>query len=74
MVVGKWRQLHSKINKKYISKIKKETKHTLMKQQNNLQESNSRVDKAENLINDLNIRKHKTTNQNKKKRESKKQG
>ena len=49
-----------------------ETKDTLIELKNNLQGNNSRVDKAENQINDLE-HKQKTTNQNnKKKKESKK--
>ena len=39
---------------------------------NNLQGTNSRLDEAENQINDLNIKKQKTTNHNKKKKKEKK--
>ena len=46
---------------------------TLIEIKNNLQGNSSRVDEAENQINDLEHRKQKTTNQkNKKKKESKK--
>ena len=48
-------------------------KDSLTEIKNNLQGNNSTVDEAENQINDLEIRKQKTTNQNnKKKNESKK--
>ena len=55
-----------------IKKIQSETKDTLIEIKNNLQGNNSRVDEAEiSMI--WNIRKQKTSNQNKKKkRESKK--
>ena len=50
-------------------------KDSLIEIKNNLQGSNSRVDKAENQINDLEHKEAKTTNQNnKKKKESKKVG
>ena len=56
-----------------IKKTQSETKGTLIEIKKNLQGNNSRMDKAENQINDLEHRKQKTTNQNnKKKRESKK--
>ena len=40
----------------------------LIEIKNNLQGKNSRVDKAENKINDLEYKKQKTTNQNNKKK------
>ena len=52
-----------------IKRIQSKTKDTLIEIRNNLQGNNSRVDEAENQINDL---KHKT-NKSKKKKESKKQ-
>ena len=55
-----------------IKKTQSEMKGTLIKITNNLQGNNSRVDEAENQVNDLE-QKQKTTNQNKKKKkESKK--
>ena len=59
---------------KSIEKIQSEMKNTLIEMKNNLQGNNSRVDEAENQINDLGHRKQKPTNQsNRKKKESKKQ-
>ena len=57
---------------KSIKKIQSEMKHSLIEIKNNLQGNNSRVDKAENEINDLehlgikttNKQTNKTTNQN----------
>ena len=43
-------------------------KDTLIEIKNNLQGNNSRVDEAENQINDLEHKEEKTTNQNKKKK------
>ena len=56
-----------------IKKIQSETKDWI-DIKNNLQGNNSRVDEAENQINDLEHKEAKTTNQNEKKRESKKRG
>ena len=56
-----------------IKKTRSEAKDTLTEIKNNLQGDNSRVDEAQNQINDLDIRKQKATNQNnKKKKESRK--
>ena len=49
-------------------------KDTLIEIKNNLQGNNSRAGEAKNLINDLERKEAKTTNQNEKKRESKKRG
>ena len=54
-----------------IKKIQSETKDTLIEIKNNIQ-GNSRADEAKNQINDLEHKDTKTTNQNKKKKESKK--
>ena len=43
-------------------------KDSLIEIKNNLQRNNSRVDEAENQINDLEYKDEKTTNQNKKKK------
>ena len=51
-----------------IKKIQSETNDTLIEIKNNLQGNNSRVDKAENQLNDLEHNEQKTTNQNKKKK------
>ena len=51
-----------------IKKIQSEMKDTLIKIKNSLQGNNGGVDEAKNQINDLEIRKQKTTNQNKKKK------
>ena len=45
-------------------------KEILIKIKNNLQGNNSRVDEAENQINDWNIRKQKTSHQNHKKKKN----
>ena len=56
-----------------IKKIESEMKDTLIEIKNNLQGNNSRVDEAEDQINDLEYKEEKTMNQNnKKKKESKK--
>ena len=56
-----------------IKKIQTEIKDPLIEIKNNLQGNNSRVDEAENQINDMEHKAAKTTNQNnKKKKESKK--
>ena len=44
-------------------------KDTLIEIENHLQGNNSRVDEAENQINDLEYKEAKTTNQNKKEKE-----
>ena len=49
-----------------------ESKDTVIEIKNNLQGNNSRVDEAENQINDLEHKEAKTSNRNKKKKESKK--
>ena len=51
-----------------IKTIQSETKYSLIEIKNNLQGNNSRVDKAENQLNDLKHNEQKTTNQNKKKK------
>ena len=51
-----------------IKKIQSEIKDTLIKIKNNVQGNNSRVDEAENQINDMEHRKQNTTNQKKKKK------
>ena len=56
-----------------LNNIKKDPiimKDTLIKIKNNLQGNNSRVDEAENQINDWNIRKQKTSHQNHKKKKN----
>ena len=55
-----------------IKNIQSETKDTLIEIKSNLQGNNSRVDEAENQINDLEHKEAKNGNQNKKKKESKK--
>ena len=47
-------------------------KDTLVERKNNLQGNNSRVDEAKNQMNDLEHKEARTTNQNKKEKESKK--
>ena len=51
-----------------IKKIQSKTKDTLIEIKNNLQGNKSRVDEAENQINDLEHKEAKTTSQNKKKK------
>ena len=69
LVIRMLKELSEDINS--IKKTQSEMKGTLIKITNNLQGNNSRVDEAENQVNDLE-QKQKTTNQNnKKKRESK---
>ena len=53
---------------KSIKKTQSEMRDTLIEIKNNLQGNSSRVDEAENQINDLEHRKQKTTNQNNKKK------
>ena len=55
-----------------IKKIQSETKDTLIGIKNNLQGNKSRVDEAENQINDLEPKEEKTTSQNKKKKKESK--
>ena len=55
-----------------IKKIQSEMKDTLIEIKNNLQGNNSTADEDENQINDLEQKKQKTTNQNKKKKNTKK--
>ena len=56
-----------------IKKTQSEMKDSLLEIKNNLPGNNSRVEEAENQINDLKHKEEKTTNQNnKKKKESKK--
>ena len=55
-----------------IKKIQSETKDSLSEIKNNLQGKNSTADEDENQINDLEQKKQKTTNQNKKKKNTKK--
>ena len=55
-----------------IKKIQSEMKDTLIEMKNNLQGNNSRVDEAENQINDLEHKEEKTTNHNKKKKKDSK--
>ena len=56
-------------NLKSIKKIHSETKYTLIEIKNNLQGNNSRVDKAENQINDL---QHKESKNNQPEQQEKK--
>ena len=65
------RELSEDLNS--IKKIQSETKDILIEIKNNLQGNNSRVDEAENQINDLEHKEAKTARQNKKKKESKKE-
>ena len=53
-----------------IKKIQSEMKDTLIEIKNHLQGNNSRMDEAENQINDMEHKEAKTTNQNKKKESS----
>ena len=70
LVIRMLKELSENLNS--IKKIQSETKDTLIEIKNNLQGNNSRVDKAENEINDLehlgikttNKQTNKTTNQN----------
>ena len=55
-----------------IKKTQSETKGTLIEIKKNLQGNNSRMDKAENQINDLEHKEPKTTNQNSKKKKASK--
>ena len=53
-----------------IKKVQSETKNTPIKMQNNLRGNNSRLDEAENQINDLEYKESKHNQNNKKKKES----
>ena len=55
-----------------MKKIQSEMKDTLIEIKNNLKGNNSRVDEAENQINDMEHKEAKITNQNNKKKKSKK--
>ena len=55
-----------------IKQIQSEIKDALIEIKNNLQGNNSRVDEAENQINDLEHKEEKTTNHNKKKKKDSK--
>ena len=58
-----------------IKRTQSETKYTLTEIKDNLQGSNSRMDEAENQINDLEHKEEKTTNQTRGRKENpKKQG
>ena len=73
LVIRMLKELSEDLNS--IKQIQSETKDTLIEIKNNLQGKNSRLDEAENQINDLEHKreKKKTTNQNnKRKKESKK--
>ena len=71
LVIRMLKELNEDLNS--IKRIQSETKDALIEIKNNLQGNNSRVDEAENQINDLEHKEEKTTNQNnKKKKESKK--
>ena len=72
LVIRMLKELSEGLNS--IKNIQSEMKHTLIEIKNNLQGKNSRVDEAEDQINDLKHKEaKKTTNQNnRKKKESKK--
>ena len=72
LVIRMLKELSENLNS--IKKIQSETKDALIEIKNNLQGNNSRVNKPRIKSMIWNIRKQKTTNQNKKKRESKKRG
>ena len=65
LIIRMLKELSEDLNS--IKKIQLETKDTLIAIKNNLQGNNSRMDETENQINDWEIRKQKTTNQDKKK-------
>ena len=69
-------RIHKELNEDFnsIKKMQSDMNDTLIKIKNNLEGNNSREDEAKDQINDLEQRKQKTTNQNKKKNESKKCG
>ena len=66
LVIRMFKELSEDISS--VKKIQSEMKDTLIEIKNNLQENNSRVDEAENQINDMEHRKQNTTNQKKKKK------
>ena len=70
LVIRKLKKLSEDLSS--IEKIQSETKDTLIEIKNNLQGNNSRLDKPKNQLNDLEYKEGKQTNQNKKKKESKK--
>ena len=72
LVIRMLKELNEDFNS--TKKIQSEMKDTLIEKRNNLQGNNSRVNEAENQINDMEYKEEKqTTNQNnKKKKESKK--
>ena len=73
LVIRMLKKLSDDLNS--VKKIQSEMKDTLIEIKNNLQGNNSRVDGVENQINDLEHKEAKNTNHNnKKKKESKKQG
>ena len=67
LVIRMLKELSEDLNS--IKKTQSEMKGTLIEIKNNLQGNKSRVDEAKNQISDLEHRKEKTTNQNKKKKE-----
>ena len=69
LIIRMLKELSEDLNS--IKKTQSETKGALIEIKNKSQGNNSRVDEAKNQINDLGFRKQNTTNQNKKKRESK---
>ena len=69
------KELSGDLSSRKRKKIQSETKDTLIEIKSNLKGNNSRVDEAKNQINDLEHKEGKiTTQNNKKKNESKKQG
>ena len=69
LVIRMLKELSEDLNS--IKKIQSETRDALIEIKNNLQGNNSRVDEAENQINNLENKEAKTSNQNnKKKKES----
>ena len=71
LVIKMFKELRKDLSS--IKKIQSEMKDTLIEIKDNLQGNNSRVDEAENLVNDLKHKEIKITNQNnRKKKDSKK--
>ena len=70
LVIRMLKELSENLNS--IKNIHSKMKDALIEIKNNLQGNKSRVDEAKNQISDLEHRKEKTTNQNKKKIESQK--
>ena len=66
LVIRMLKELSESLNS--MKKIQSEMKDSLIEIKNNLQGSNSRVDEAKNQINDLEHRREKTSNQNKRKK------